>query len=78
VQKAALAILPDVVSRRSRYHYGILVDFPIKDVYLEPEDVITENPEGVEVTSRMRWYISKVLIPHSPFVRNFLTHSIAG
>ncbi|CAM1507993.1 Fc.00g048410.m01.CDS01 [Cosmosporella sp. VM-42] len=58
-QQAVLATLPDVVSRRSRYHYGIAVRTPVVDLELDSEDVVERNPEGVEVTSRMRWYLNK-------------------
>ncbi|RBA13273.1 hypothetical protein FPRO05_13700 [Fusarium proliferatum] len=55
----ALGILPDVVSRRSRYHYGIVVSTSTEGLNLDPEDVITINPEGFERVSRMRWYLLK-------------------
>ncbi|KAG4256670.1 hypothetical protein FPRO03_03680 [Fusarium proliferatum] len=55
----ALGILPDVVSRRSRYHYGIVVSTSTEGLNLDPEDVITINPEGFERVSRMRWYLQK-------------------
>ncbi|KAG4273283.1 hypothetical protein FPRO04_09889 [Fusarium proliferatum] len=55
----ALGILPDVVSRRSRYHYGIVVSTSTEGLNLDPEDLITINPEGFERVSRMRWYLLK-------------------
>ncbi|KAM0241506.1 hypothetical protein ACHAP5_007545 [Fusarium lateritium] len=58
-QQKALSILPDVVSRRSRYHYGILVDVPIDNLILDSDDIVSTNPEGTKVTSRMKWYLSK-------------------
>ncbi|KAG8359625.1 hypothetical protein FVEN_g2784 [Fusarium venenatum] len=54
-----LNVLPDVVSRRARYNYGILGDRPIVGLDLDPQDVVLINPEGVRVTSRMRWYLRK-------------------
>ncbi|KAF5656550.1 heat shock 70 kDa 12B [Fusarium heterosporum] len=58
-QQMALRMLPDVVSRRSRYHYGILVNMPISDFTLEPEDKVFTDPEGTKVASRMDWYLKK-------------------
>ncbi|QPC59282.1 hypothetical protein HYE67_001513 [Fusarium culmorum] len=59
LQTKLLNVLPDVVSRRSRYNYGILGDRPIAGLDLDPQDVVIMNPEGVRVTSRMRWYLHK-------------------
>ncbi|KAF5543247.1 heat shock 70 kDa 12B [Fusarium phyllophilum] len=44
----ALGILPDVISRRSRYRYGIVVSTSIDGLDLDLEDAITLNPEGFE------------------------------
>ncbi|KAH7127552.1 hypothetical protein EDB81DRAFT_951146 [Dactylonectria macrodidyma] len=58
-QQIALATLPNVTSRRSRYHYGIQVNVPVAGLDLDPEDNVHRNPEGTKVTSRMRWYLYK-------------------
>ncbi|KAF4947607.1 hypothetical protein FGADI_10288 [Fusarium gaditjirri] len=57
--REVLRILPDVISRRSRYNYGIEVDMVAKGLDLDPEDKITVDAEGVERVSRMRWYLLK-------------------
>ena len=57
-----LSVLPDVVSRRSRYHYGILAKTPIVNLNRDPQDVVTTDPDGVEVTARMNWYLLKVML----------------
>ncbi|GJD00113.1 HSP70 family chaperone [Colletotrichum higginsianum] len=59
-QRVALAVLPNVVSRRSRNHYGIMVDTPVETVDLEPEDEPYKDPEGVNRVTRMEWYLKKV------------------
>ncbi|KAF5632237.1 heat shock 70 kDa 12B [Fusarium tjaetaba] len=57
--REALGSLPDVISYRSRYHYGIVVSTSIKGLDLDPEDVVTLNPEGFKRVERMRWYLLK-------------------
>ncbi|KAH7131510.1 hypothetical protein B0J13DRAFT_678599 [Dactylonectria estremocensis] len=59
MQQIALATLPNVTSRRSRYYYGIKVNVPVAGLDLDAEDNIKRNPEGTKVTSRMRWHPSK-------------------
>ncbi|CAG7566230.1 unnamed protein product [Fusarium equiseti] len=59
VQEQALGMMPDVVSYRSRYHYGISANMPIAKIKLDPEDTILTDPEGVKVTNRMSWYLLK-------------------
>ena len=56
-----LRTVPGVLSRRSRYHYGIMVVKQISDIDPDPYDVVTTNPEGIETTLRMRWYLFKVV-----------------
>ncbi|KAF5002780.1 hypothetical protein FDECE_10525 [Fusarium decemcellulare] len=58
-QQAALTVFPNVVSRKSRYHYGIQADMPVETLDLDSDDEIRRNPEGLRVTSRMRWYLKK-------------------
>ncbi|KAM0500933.1 hypothetical protein ACHAP8_004652 [Fusarium lateritium] len=59
MQTKLLNVLPDVVSRRARYNYGILSDRPVVGLDLDPQDEVSINPEGVRVTSRMGWYLRK-------------------
>ncbi|RFN49025.1 heat shock 70 kda protein 12b [Fusarium flagelliforme] len=54
-----LGVLPDVVSRRSRYHYGILAKTPIANLDRDPHDVVLTDPDGIKVTLRMNWYLHK-------------------
>ncbi|KAJ0162374.1 Chaperone protein HscA -like protein [Colletotrichum tanaceti] len=58
-QRVALAVLPNVVSRRSRNHYGIVVDTSVETEELEPEDEPYTDPEGVRRVTRMEWYLKK-------------------
>ncbi|KAM0543978.1 hypothetical protein ACHAPJ_012073 [Fusarium lateritium] len=58
-QQEALQILPDVTSRRSRYHYGIVVNMDVRGLKLDPEDEITIDQEGIRRTPRMEWYLLK-------------------
>ncbi|GKU08220.1 unnamed protein product [Fusarium langsethiae] len=51
--------MPDVVSRRSRYNYGMLSITPVEGLDLDPEDVVCKNPEGHNVVPRMDWYLLK-------------------
>ncbi|QPC70663.1 hypothetical protein HYE68_001415 [Fusarium pseudograminearum] len=59
LQTKLLSVLPDVVSRRSRYNYGILGERPVAELDLDPEDVVLVDPQGVRVVRRMRWYLRK-------------------
>lgn len=61
-QQEALQILPDVTSRRSRYHYGIEVGKDIRRLKLDREDEIYTDQEGIKRTMRMEWYLLKVPI----------------
>ncbi|KAI1070938.1 hypothetical protein LB507_010920 [Fusarium sp. FIESC RH6] len=54
-----LGVLPDVVSRRSRYHYGILAKTPIANLDRYPQDIVLTDPDGIKVTLRMNWYLHK-------------------
>ncbi|KAK4159271.1 hypothetical protein QBC43DRAFT_131872 [Cladorrhinum sp. PSN259] len=60
-QKATIAGIPEVVTRKSRYSYGIVCDKPIAALqdYKPNLDKIKYDPEGVQVTSRMDWYLNK-------------------
>ncbi|KAH6950202.1 hypothetical protein DER45DRAFT_580182 [Fusarium avenaceum] len=58
-QQEALQILPDVTSRRSRYHYGIEVGKDIRRLKLDREDEIYTDQEGIKRTMRMEWYLLK-------------------
>lgn len=61
-QQKALNLLPDVTSRRSRFHYGVLAQMNIRDLRLDPEDKVFIDPEGTKITERMEWYLRKVPI----------------
>ncbi|CEF88828.1 hypothetical protein FGSG_11105 [Fusarium graminearum PH-1] len=58
-QQEALNRLPVVLSRQSRYHYGIQVNKPVKNLDYDSDDEVTTDPEGTKVTSRITWYLSK-------------------
>ena len=62
MQRTALASMPEVISRKSRYSYGILEDVLPKDLIdFDPlADKIHIDPEGHEIVLRMHWYLHKV------------------
>ncbi|KAI8299691.1 Hsp70 family chaperone [Colletotrichum sp. SAR11_240] len=58
-QRKALHALPSVISRKSRYHYGIVVKVPVDDINPEDGDQSFKDPEGVKRVNRMKWYLNK-------------------
>ncbi|TDZ33867.1 hypothetical protein C8035_v009232 [Colletotrichum spinosum] len=65
MQKTALAVLPDVVSRKSRYNYGIVVDHSAAHVALEPQDKPYIDPEGGDKVDK----ISRIPVSYNKFYR---------
>ncbi|KAJ3544884.1 hypothetical protein NM208_g2806 [Fusarium decemcellulare] len=60
VQQRALIGVPEVTSRKSRYNYGIVVNFPVACLNdVRPSDKTGRNPDGIVVTPRMEWYLKK-------------------
>jgi len=61
-QRSALEMMPDVTTRRSRYHYGIIISTEVDDLDdFDPRlDRVTIDPLGERVTNRMSWYLRKV------------------
>ncbi|KAM0391993.1 hypothetical protein ACHAQC_006802 [Fusarium culmorum] len=47
-QQEALNRLPVVLSRQSRYHYGIEVSTPVKNLDYDSDDQVTTDPEGIK------------------------------
>ncbi|KAF5008343.1 hypothetical protein FDECE_5386 [Fusarium decemcellulare] len=59
-QQRALIGVPEVTSRKSRYNYGIVVNFPVASLNdVRPSDKTGRNPDGIVVTPRMEWYLKK-------------------
>ncbi|KAM5343504.1 hypothetical protein ACJ41O_012041 [Fusarium nematophilum] len=59
-QEKVLKSFPEVTSRKSRYHYGIVVK-PVTSIItdLDDEDEVERDPEGDLVTQRMDWFLKK-------------------
>lgn len=72
---------PEVVTRKSRYSYGILCNLEISRIgdFDAALDTVKVDPDGVRVTPRMNWYLKKgdeaskkspVLIDYHHFAKN--------
>ncbi|KAL2687806.1 hypothetical protein Neosp_005375 [[Neocosmospora] mangrovei] len=65
-----LTVFPEVISRKSRYSYGIAARCSLEslDDFDKDKDEVEINPEGRKVTFRMNWYLVKgeEVLRHSP------------
>jgi len=61
-QKSVLDVLPEVIARKSRYSYGIVVNKMITELSdLDQKlDKVTTDPEGDRVAARMDWFLRQV------------------
>ena len=60
-QRTMISRIPEVVTRKARYSYGILCDKAIATLtdYDRLLDKVKLDPEGVQVAPRMDWYLNK-------------------
>ncbi|KAK4182194.1 hypothetical protein QBC35DRAFT_396464 [Podospora australis] len=87
-QQTMMARIPEVVTRKARYSYGILCNKPITNLpdFRGDLDKVTVDPEGVSVTPRMDWYLTKgdelskkspALLKYQQFARGAATGTCA-